>query len=105
MGYALLSKSKTAVLVVSNLMAKQSTRLYKNKQTRAFPESHKEKALYEMSLTSEIFNAFAIYYIHASASVPTSFLLRATWDISGKQYLSEALANHPSAFEGAETGT
>lgn len=44
-GYALLFKSKTAVLEVSNLMAKQSTRLYKNKQTWAFPEPHKEKAL------------------------------------------------------------
>lgn len=44
-GYALLVKSKTAVLEVSNLMAKQCRRLYKNKQTWAFPEPHKEKAL------------------------------------------------------------
>lgn len=58
-----------------------------------------------MSLASEIFSSFAIYHIHASASVPTSFLLRAIWDISGKQYLSEGLANCPSVFEGAETGT
>lgn len=54
-GVCLAFQVKDCSVAVSNLMAKQSTRLYKNKQTQAFPEPHKEKALYEMSLTSEIF--------------------------------------------------
>jgi len=29
----------------------------------------------------------------------SQLLLRAIWDISGKQYLSEGLANCPSVFE------